>query len=449
MDGEIVVLGAAESGVGAAILAHKHGVSVFVSDNGEIASRYKAELDHWGIEYEEKGHSVERILRASEVIKSPGIPDTAPLIVSLLQKNIPIISEIEYAGRFTSSTLIGITGSNGKTTTTCWIHHLLCKAGLDASLAGNVGFSLARQVALQPHDYYVVELSSFQLDHMYAFRNHVSVLLNITPDHLDRYNYSFDQYAEAKMRILQNQTEDDYFIYWADDPFITQWLKRHPQSCRLLPFGFSDSDTYVFLHGDQLTLRDSDNWSISVDRLALSGKHNLQNAMAVMAVASALCIDKVVAREALEDYKNVPHRLEEVGVIDGVRYINDSKATNVNSTWYALESMRTPVVLLIGGTDKGNDYNEIMPLVEEKVRGMVFLTTDTTKLHTSFDHVVPSVVEAASMEEAVMAARKMAKEGDTVLLSPACASFDLFKNYEDRGDQFRTIVQRLIAKSEP
>lgn len=446
MNQEIVVLGAGESGVGAAILAKKQGRDVFVSDSGAIAPRYRDELQEWKIEFEEGGHSEERILNAKEIIKSPGIPDKSPLIKKLIEKGIPIISEIEYAGRFTQSTLIAITGSNGKTTTTCWIYHLLQEAGLDASLAGNVGVSLARQIAVAPHEYYVIELSSFQLDHMYSFKNHIAVLLNITPDHLDRYNYSFDEYAEAKMRILQNMGRDDYFVYWQEDRFISQWLGQNPQKCTLLPFTTQEDKTVLgHLEENSLVIETGDGESFVIDRgeLALPGRHNLQNAMAVAMVAYALHIPASTIRRALRNYKNIAHRMESVAIINGVSYINDSKATNVNSTWYALESVRTPVILILGGTDKGNDYSDIMDLVREKVRAMVFLTKDTEKLHRSFDSMVSQISEALSMEEAVRKAQYLADFGDTVLLSPACASFDLFKNYEDRGDQFKSVVLKI------
>ena len=413
---EYIILGAGESGVGAAILAQKQGLPVFVSDSGQIKPQYKAELEQYSIPYEEGGHTFARILSAKEVIKSPGIPDSAPLIRQLAEQQTPIISEIEFAYRYAGdSMMIAITGSNGKTTTTNWLYHTLHNAGLDVSMAGNVGTSLARQVALAPHAYYVIELSSFQLDHMYQFRAHIAILLNITPDHLDRYDHKMELYARAKMRITQNQQPTDYFISWIEDDW-TQRLLQEPV----------------------LEMPES--------ALALSGKHNVQNALAVGCAAQALGVKPEVIRASLETFTNVPHRLEYIASIDGVDYINDSKATNINSTWYALESMRKPTILILGGTDKGNDYNDLMDLVKEKVVGLIYMTTDSAKLHRSFDSVIPRHEEVTSMRDAIAAARQMAQAGDTVLLSPACASFDLFTCYEDRGDQFRAEVLAIAQR---
>ena len=446
---EIVVLGGGESGVGAAVLAKSKGLPVFLSDSGTIAPRYKAELDapQNQIPYEEGGHSAERIMKAALVVKSPGIPTSAPLIRSLMEQGTPVVSEIEFAADYipAGTTLIGITGSNGKTTTTCWLHYLLTLGGKDASLAGNVGFSLARQAASDPHDYYVIELSSFQLDHMYRFHNHVSVLTNITPDHLDRYNHSFEEYALAKMRILQNLTQEDFFVYWEEDPFITRYLKEHPVPCRLLPFTTQNNpQAAAYATSDELVAHlDNRTFTIKRSDIVLPGMHNLQNAMAVVLSALALGEENKVIAQALTTYRNQPHRLESVGTLNGVHYVNDSKATNISSVQYALDAVDTPVVLVLGGTDKGNDYNDLMPYVQGKVVGMVFLTPNDEKLQVAFGSLFPHVT-ALSMEQAVKDATQMAPQGSTVLLSPACASFDLFKNYEDRGDQFRREVQKLI-----
>lgn len=449
---EYIILGAGESGVGAAILAQKQGLPVFVSDSGQIKPQYKEELEQYHIPYEEGGHTTSRILSAREIIKSPGIPDSAPLIRQLTAQGTSIISEIEFAYRYAEdSVMIAITGSNGKTTTTNWLYHTLHNAGLDVSMAGNVGTSLARQVALEPHAYYVIELSSFQLDHMYQFRAHIAILLNITPDHLDRYDHQMELYARAKMRITQNQQPSDYFISWIEDEW-TQRLLQEPGmgAGRRLFFTTepSSSDAVVASSLDgqlRFSLREPE-LVMPESSLALSGKHNVQNALAVGCAAQALGVESDVIRASLETFTNVPHRLEYIASIDGVDYINDSKATNINSTWYALESMRTPTILILGGTDKGNDYNDLMELVKEKVVGLIYLTTDSAKLHRSFDTVIPRHEEVTSMRDAIAVARQMAKAGETVLLSPACASFDLFTCYEDRGDQFRAEVLALTQE---
>jgi UDP-N-acetylmuramoylalanine--D-glutamate ligase len=451
-DNEYIILGAGESGVGAAILAIKQGLPVFVSDSSKIKASFKTELEHYNIPYEEGGHSISRILSAHEVIKSPGIPDSAPLIRQLEEMGTPIISEIEFAYRYAGdSTMIAITGSNGKTTTTNWLCHTLHNAGLDVSMAGNVGVSLARQVATAPHAYYVIELSSFQLDHMYQFRAHIAILLNITPDHLDRYDHQMGLYARSKMRIIQNQQSSDYFISWAEDDWTQRLLRDlNMSSGRRLyfstnaetPLGEATEGELAATYREghlHFTLREPP-VDLTEASLALPGKHNVQNALAVGCAAQALGISPEIIKSSLETFTNVSHRLELIARIDGVDYINDSKATNINSTWYALESMRTPTILILGGTDKGNDYNDLMPLVREKVVGLIYLTTDAAKLHRSFDTVIPRHEEVTSMRAAIEAARRMSKPGDTVLLSPACASFDLFANYEDRGDQFRAEV---------
>lgn len=446
---ELIILGAGESGVGAAILAKTQGQPVFVSDRGTIAPLYKTALKEHQIPFEEGGHSMERILQAKEIVKSPGIPDAAPLIEQIKAAQIPIIDEIEYAARISTAMHVSITGSNGKTTTTCWLHYLLKLAGLDASLAGNVGKSLAKQVAVDPHDIYVIELSSFQLDHTQSLHNRVAILLNITPDHLDRYHYQLEEYAEAKMRVTQNLTQDDYFVYWAEDSYIESWLHKHPLPCRLLPFTTQAQSTaphaaaYCSEDSVILALDPQQPIVLPKNELALRGRHNLQNAMAVGLAAQALNVDAQIIVQALRSYQNVPHRLEKVATINDVSYINDSKATNISSTLYALESITEDTVLILGGTDKGNDYTTLLPLVKEKVVALIFLTTDTLKLHTTFDAVIPHIAEAHSMEQCIALAREMAPKGSTVLLSPACASFDLFKNYEDRGNQFRDHVLRL------
>lgn len=444
---DIVVLGAGESGVGAALLAQAKGLHVFVSDYGKIAPKYKEELNRYAIPYEEGRHTEAIILEAKEIIKSPGIPDTAPIIRQAVAKEIGIVSEIEFAGRYTDAFMVCITGSNGKTTTTMWLYHTLCKAGLDVGLAGNVGFSLARQVAYDPHPYYVIELSSFQLDNMYDFRANVAILLNITPDHLDRYDHRFELYAEAKMRITRNQQPEDCFIYWEDDPFISRWVAEHPPVARLLPFAMearTDNTTAWINEKNELVVMNLNSpFVMDEELLALSGMHNRHNAMATAIAAKAMDIKNEAIREALQDFKNVPHRLEKIARVKGVDYINDSKATNVNSTWYALENMKTRVILILGGTDKGNDYTDIENLVLSKVDGLIFLGIDNEKLHKFFDGKITRIADASSMHEAVSLAYRMASKGDTVLLSPACASFDLFQNYEDRGDQFRKEVLNL------
>ena len=449
---QAVVLGAGESGVGAALLYQSRGISVMVSDYGHIAPKYKQELEANGIPYEEGSHTTELILRAEEIVKSPGIPEKAPIMVAIRERGIPVISEIELAGRYLKGKVIGITGSNGKTTTTMWLHHILTEAGMKPALAGNVGFSLARQVIPDEQPDYFVVLSSFQLDDMYKFRVHIALLMNITPDHLDRYHYNFEEYAMAKMRILQNQTAEDAFIYWGEDEFVSRYVMSHqPMPMQTLSFltypqvgsaADKSDDNMMRLHFD------GKSFEFPIDQLALQGPHNLQNAMAASIAALRLGVSHDVLRRALSDFVNVPHRLEKVGVLDGVRYINDSKATNVSSTYYALRTMTTPYVLILGGEDKGNDYMDITELITSGARGLVFLTTDVLKLYKSFHGKVPQIASALSMEEAIAHAREMAQPGDTVLLSPACASFDLFTSYIHRGDRFREVVQGLIQAEE-
>lgn len=448
---EVVVLGAGESGVGAALLCKAKGRAVFVSDYGRISDKYRVELEVNNIDFEEGKHTNEVILSADEVVKSPGISDSSNIVKLIKENNIPIISEIELAGRYIKGKVIGITGSNGKTTTTMWIHHILTSAGLKASLAGNVGFSLARQVIgdEQP-DWFVVELSSFQLDNMYRFRVNIAVLMNITPDHLDRYDYNFDNYAKSKMRILQNQKKEDAFVYWGEDEWISRYVLTHqPFPMELLPFHTYPQVGSAADKSDNNIMRihfDGHNFDIAAKDLALSGPHNLQNAMAASIVAVKAGVPNEVLYKSLHDFVNVPHRLENVAVIDGVRYINDSKATNINSTYYAIRTMTTPYVLILGGVDKGNNYEDIADLVCKNARGLVFLAKDRDKLHKTFDGRVKLIADAENMFDAVRLSRDMAQQGDTVLLSPACASFDLFRNYEHRGDCFMEEVNAMKNK---
>ena len=446
MTRRIAVLGGGESGVGAAVLAKVKGMDVWLSDFGNIADKYKARLDEYSINWEEGHHTEERILAADEVVKSPGIPDTAPIIQKIKAKNIPVISEIEFAGRYTDAKMVCITGSNGKTTTTMLTYHILKDAGLNVGLAGNVGASLAYQVATANHDVYVIELSSFQLDNMYDFKANIAVLLNITPDHLDRYNYEMQNYVNAKFRILQNQTKDDSFIYWEDDPVIAEQLNHINVEAQMLPFSeHNEEGARAYCDGDTLVFNAAEgtDFEMPVDELALNGLHNLYNSMAAGLSASLLNIKKDVIRKALSDFQSVEHRLEYVDTINGIRYVNDSKATNVNSCWYALESMKTPVVLILGGKDKGNDYSEIEKFVTDKVSVIVCMGKDNEKIKTFFAGKVPVIADTHSIGDAVSEATRLAKSGDTVLLSPCCASFDLFKSYEDRGRQFKDEVRKL------
>ena len=423
----IVVLGAGESGSGAAILAKEKGFDVFVSDCGTISDPYRALLDQNGVPWEDGKHSEELILNADEVVKSPGIPLTAPLIQKLQAQGTPIISEIEFASRYTNAKMICITGSNGKTTTTSLIFYILKQAGLNVGLAGNIGNSLALQVAHEDHDYYVIELSSFQLDNMYDFKADIAILLNITPDHLDRYDYKFQNYVDAKFRITRNQTKEDSFIYWAEDPVIDREMKKIQLGATLYPYGFSVPNPLP----------------VSEEELALKGRHNVLNSMAATIAANVVGIKKEVIRESLKTFQGVEHRLQYVATVRGVRWINDSKATNVNSCWYALESMTTPTVLILGGKDKGNDYSEIDELVKEKCHTLVFMGLHNEKLHEHFDQFGLNIIDTDNLHDAIQGAYEAAKEGDTVLLSPCCASFDLFKSYEDRGEQFMEAVRKL------
>ncbi|QKG79218.1 UDP-N-acetylmuramoyl-L-alanine--D-glutamate ligase [Tenuifilum thalassicum] len=441
----IVVLGGGESGAGAAVLAHKKEFDVFLSDSSAIKPRYKEWLNKYGIRFEEGKHTEELILNADEVIKSPGIPDNAPLVVKIREKGIPVISEIEFAGRYTNAYTVCITGSNGKTTTTSLIYHMMQKAGLNVGLAGNIGNSFAYQVAECSYDYYVIELSSFQLDGIYNFKPDIAILLNITPDHLDRYDYKMQNYVESKFRITKNLSEDDCFIFCSDDSVTVEQLKRIVLRAQQLPFSQREKENQTaWLEDlDMFINYNNSDFSMSINDLSLKGKHNVYNSMAAGIAGHVLNIRKDVIRESLSDFQGVEHRLERVLTVRGVTYINDSKATNVNSAWYALESMTTPVVWIAGGVDKGNDYSELMELVKTKVKALICLGTDNSKLHAAFDGVVPVVVDALSAEEAVQQAYKLSAPGDTVLLSPACASFDLFDNYEDRGRKFKQAVRAL------
>ena len=441
----IVILGAGESGSGAAVLAKVKGFDTFVSDTGSIKPKYKELLDSYQIPWEEGHHTEEKILCADEVVKSPGIPNDAPLVQKLKAQGTSIISEIEFAGRYTHAKMICITGSNGKTTTTSLIYHIFKSAGLNVGLAGNIGRSLALQVATEEYDYYVIELSSFQLDNMYRFRANIAVLMNITPDHLDRYEHDMQKYVDAKFRITQNQTPDDAFIYWNDDPIIRRELAKHGLQARLYPFSAVKEDGVIaYVEDDEVKINQPIAFNMEQEELALTGTHNLYNSLAAGISANVAGIDKADIRKALSDFEGVPHRLEYVATVRDVRFVNDSKATNVNSCWYALQSMKTPVVLILGGKDKGNDYKEIEDLVRQKCRALVFLGLHNEKLHAFFDPMGLPVAEVQTgMKDAVEAAYRLAQRGDTVLLSPCCASFDLFQSYEDRGDQFKACVRAL------
>ena len=440
----IVILGAGESGAGAAVLAKKEGFDVFVSDMSAIKDKYKQLLDSHNIAWEERQHTEEKILNADEIIKSPGIPNDAPMVKKAAEKGIGIISEIEFAGRYTHSKMVCITGSNGKTTTTSLIYHIFKQAGYDAGLAGNIGRSLALQVAETPHDYYIIELSSFQLDNMYKFRANIAILLNITPDHLDRYGFNFENYAAAKMRIIQNQTADDSFIYWNDDPVIKRELEKYDIKAIQYPFSeLKEKGSIGYMEDGEYRIERPTPFNMEQEQLSLTGKHNIYNSLAAGIASDIAGIKKEDIRRSLSEFPGVEHRLEKVCRVGGVQYINDSKATNVDACWYALESMTTPTILILGGKDKGNDYSAIRELVAKKCAGLVYLGADNSKLHDNFDALGLPVRDTHSMEECVAACHEMAKPGETVLLSPCCASFDLFKNMEDRGEQFKTLVRNL------
>lgn len=441
---KIVILGAGESGVGAAILAQQKGYEVFVSDMGHIQDKYKTQLSAHNLRWEEGKHTPEAILDADEVIKSPGIPETAPMARALREKGIPVISEIEFAGRYTQARTICITGSNGKTTTTSLIYHILQKAGFNVGLAGNIGRSFALQVAEGDVDWYVIELSSFQLDDMFRFRADIAVLLNITPDHLDRYDFKMENYVASKMRILQNQRPQDTFIYWTGDEYIPTQLQQLAPASRLLAFADApEAGVAAYAENDLLTIKQPAPFTMALSELSLSGRHNLRNSMAAALAALSAGVDEAAIRAGLADFPGVPHRLEKAGDVAGVHYVNDSKATNVDACYCALESMQTPVVLILGGTDKGNDYNEIAPFVREKCRALVFLGADNSKLQDFFADFNLPISDTHSMKDCVAACAAAAKPGDTVLLSPCCASFDLFRNMGDRGDQFKALVRAM------
>ncbi len=441
----LVALGGGESGVGTALLGIKEGFEVFVSDKGMIKEEYKKVLEHIGIEWEENHHTEAKILSADLVMKSPGIPDTVPLVQRLRDKGIPVISEIEFAAGYTAATVIGITGTNGKTTTTSLAYHLLKEAGLDAGVAGNIGSSFAKSVAEQTFRYYVLEISSFQLDGILEFKPKVAVITNITPDHLDRYEYQFEKYVASKFRIAMNQDSNDYLIYDADDEVIQKGLLKHPVQSKKVPFSLSKTleegawleESTIKIHVESKTLE------MSTEFLALDGQHNVKNAMAASLAALLVGVRKEAIKQSIQTFQGVPHRLEKVLKINHVEYINDSKATNVNAAYYALEGIKKPLVWIVGGVDKGNDYTQLMPLVREKVKAIICLGMDNSKLVETFGNVVEPMVETYSMEEAVKVAYKIAERGDAVLLSPACASFDLFQNYEDRGDQFKAAIRKL------
>ena len=441
----IVILGGGESGVGTAILAQQKGYEVFVSDFGKIKGSYKDVLKHFEIDWEEGSHTAALILNASLVMKSPGIPDTAPIVKELVSKGIPLISEIEFASRYTDATLIGITGSNGKTTTTMLTGFILEQAGLSAGIAGNIGDSFAKMIAENPKPLYTLEISSFQLDGIIDFAPHIAILTNITPDHLDRYDYDFEKYIASKFRIAMNQSEEDFLIYDADDTVIENWLKKHPVKSQLLPFSLSkEVPQGAYIKDNTIVINvDNNQFTMTTQQLALKGQHNAKNAMAAATVANLLNIRKSTIRESLEGFQGVEHRLEQVLKIGNVKYINDSKATNVNATFYALDSMTAPTVWIVGGVDKGNDYRDLYPLINEKVKAIICLGVDNEKLLEHFGNMVEIIVETPAMTEAVKVAYKIAEKGDNVLLSPACASFDLFENYEDRGRQFKNAVRNL------
>nr|WP_315206760.1 UDP-N-acetylmuramoyl-L-alanine--D-glutamate ligase [uncultured Flavobacterium sp.] len=441
----LVILGGGESGVGAAILGKKKGYEVFVSDFGKIKGNYKEVLIINGIAWEEEKHTEDLILNADVVMKSPGIPDKSPIVKKLIEKGISVLSEIEFAAPFTDATIIGITGSNGKTTTTMLTHHLLKSAGLNVGLGGNIGKSFAWQIADNKYDSYVLELSSFQLDGILNFKPHIAIITNISPDHLDRYDYKYENYIDAKFRITMNQTEEDYLIYDADDEAIAEWFKTHTTKAKLIPFSLTKTfseGAYIKNNKMEISINQEE-FTMDTEHIALEGKHNMKNAMAATSVAKLMQIRKSTIRESLSNFQGVEHRLEKVLKIQNVQYINDSKATNVNATFFALDSMNTPTVWIVGGVDKGNDYNELMSLVREKVKAIICLGVDNKKIIDVFGNVVDIMIEVSNMNDAVKMAQRLSEKGDTVLLSPACASFDLFESYEDRGKQFKQAVKNL------
>lgn len=441
----LVILGAGESGVGTALLGKKEGYDIFVSDFGSISEKYQKILNEEKIEWEQQQHTESKILNADVVVKSPGIPDKAPIVKKLHEKGVKLISEIEFVYQFAKNTSIAITGSNGKTTTTMLTYHLLKQEGLNVGLAGNIGESYAKQVAMDPEKLFVLELSSFQLDGNIDYNPHIAIITNISPDHLDRYEYKYENYIASKFRITMNQTSEDYLIYDADDEAINNWLKNNQTKAQLVPFSLTKKfDKGAYLEDNNIiAMINNEKMTVPVAEIAIEGKHNVKNAMAATLVAQMMRVRKQTIRESLSNFQNAEHRLEKVAKINKVQYINDSKATNVNATYFALESMNTPTVWIVGGVDKGNDYDELMTFVHEKVKAIICLGIDNTKIINAFSPIVDLIVEASSMEEAVKLASKASEEGDTVLLSPACASFDLFTSYEDRGTQFKNEVQKL------
>ncbi|WP_350285136.1 UDP-N-acetylmuramoyl-L-alanine--D-glutamate ligase [uncultured Croceitalea sp.] len=441
----LVILGGGESGVGTAILGKQKGYDVFVSDKGEIKEAYKNVLEHIEIEWEENQHTEAKILNADVVMKSPGIPDRVPLVQQLVAKGVPVISEIEFATRYTNATIIGITGSNGKTTTTMLTYHLVKHGGLHVGMAGNIGDSYAKMVAENDFGHYVLEISSFQLDGIDKFKPKVAIITNITPDHLDRYDYQFERYIASKFRIAMNQDADDYLIYDADDEVIVNWLKKHPVQSKLVPFSLKTEQEFgAWLAKDTIKIKvEPKTFEMSTDFLTLEGQHNVKNAMAASLASHLVNVRKEAILQSIQSFQGVPHRLEKVLKINHVEYVNDSKATNVNATYYALDGIKKPIVWIVGGVDKGNDYSELMPMVREKVKAIICLGVDNQKLLDAFGNAVEIVVETVAMDEAVKVAYKIAERGDSVLLSPACASFDLFENYEDRGDQFKAAIKKL------
>ncbi|MFD2587673.1 UDP-N-acetylmuramoyl-L-alanine--D-glutamate ligase [Croceitalea marina] len=441
----LVVLGGGESGVGTAILGKQKGFEVFVSDKGEIKEEYKKVLEHFEIEWEENQHTEAEVLKADVVMKSPGIPDKVALVKQLVNNGIPVISEIEFASKYTDAIIIGITGSNGKTTTTMLANHLLKEGGLHVGMAGNIGDSYAKMVAENDFSHYVLEISSFQLDGVLGFKPKVAIITNITPDHLDRYEYQFENYIASKFRIAMNQDETDYLIYDADDEVIVDWLKEHPVKSKLVPFSLKIEQAYgAWLDKNIIRINIEHNTlKMSTDFLALEGQHNVKNAMAAGLASLLVNVRKETILQSIQNFQGAPHRLEKVLKINHVEYINDSKATNINATYYALEGIKKPIVWIVGGVDKGNDYSELMPMVREKVKAIICLGVDNSKLIEAFGNVVEPLVETFSMEEAIKVAYKISERGDTVLLSPACASFDLFENYEDRGNQFKAAIKKL------
>ncbi|GGW37370.1 UDP-N-acetylmuramoyl-L-alanine--D-glutamate ligase [Arenibacter certesii] len=441
----LVILGGGESGVGSAVLGKKEGFDVFVSDKGGIKEKYKNVLEHFEIDWEEKQHTESKILNADLVMKSPGVPETVPMVIAIRAAGITVVSEIEFASRYSNAKIIGITGSNGKTTTTLLTNYIIKESGLQVGMAGNVGDSYAKMVAENNFDHYVLEISSFQLDDIFQFRPHIAIITNITPDHLDRYEYKFENYIASKFRIAQNQTEEDYLIYDADDEVIVEWLKKNPVRSKLVPFSLEKKlEEGAYIENEKIIMKiDNNTIEMSTESLALEGKHNVKNTMAATSAATLIGIRKESIRRSIETFQGVEHRLEKVLKIHYVQYINDSKATNVNATYYALDSMKSPTVWIVGGVDKGNDYKQLMSLVREKVKAIICLGEDNSKIKDAFGNVVDLMVETNNMEEAVKMAYKIAERGDTVLLSPACASFDLFENYEDRGNQFKAAIKKL------